>query len=126
MIPLKDLWDIAKEHVPKSWKNNTSVFEVPEMRLLFKCNGRDLGGFNVWVYNQDEEVAYMQGTSNDAASVPVEVGSNRKKMNVSLLWEMFHMARCYREFERTEDIRFKRGFEFFRERAIRLLQQSRL
>jgi hypothetical protein len=108
---------------PKSSTNVQVRFVVQEIAMGFQCYDRGVGWFRVSVLDKNvEEVAYMEGANSDEA--PLEVGSNIKGFPDPVLREMFQMARCRREFARTQDSEFSRKFEYHRSQLLSLWESA--
>ncbi len=117
------LVEMARMIWPKSSTNVRVRFVVQEIAMGFQCDDRGVGWFRVTVLDQNvEEVAYMEGANSDDA--PLDVGSNIKGFPDPVLREMFQMARCRREFARTQDIEFSRKFEDHRGRLLNLWESA--
>src|SRR5208283_5132063 len=96
---------VAKGIWPKSWTNVEVRFAVEEIGLGFSCDDKSGGRFRVRVLESKlDEIAYMEGSNSDDDRPKAPI--NIKKFPHYLLREMFQMARCKREFERTENTDF--------------------
>ncbi len=94
-------------------------FVVEEISLGFQCDDKAVGWFRVTVLDQNlEEVVYMEGPNSDDTTL--DVGFNIKAFPDPVLREMFQMARCKREYKRTDDIEFARKFEYHRSQLVEL------
>ncbi len=117
---------VAKWIWPKSWTNVETRFAVQEIGLGFSCDdkswspvGTTVRGhiFRVNVLDPDQEIiAYMEGPNSGNASPKAHI--NLKKFPHYLLREMFQMARCKREFERTESTDFAAKYQWHRNRVV--------
>ena len=116
--PILDVIKLARDAWPKRWTNVEVRFFVEEMMLGFSCDDKSVGVIRVTILDSDgEKIAYLEGGNNHTADFAV--GFNLRGLPAELLAECFHMARCFREFERTSNIDYARGFEYFRGRAVR-------
>ena len=112
------LAEVVDYFTPKVIKNIKVDFKVKELNLRFKCDDKGMGDFRVFIYNsQNELIAYMEG-KNKVKTSP-KIGQNINKYSRDFLFNCFHMARCNREFERTDDINYSKGFDYFRKKAIK-------
>ncbi|MGO9568775.1 MAG: hypothetical protein ACLP5H_14665 [Desulfomonilaceae bacterium] len=117
------LVEMAKMIWPKSSTNVRVRFVVQEIAMGFQCYDRGVGWFRVTVLDQNvEEVAYMEGANSDDTAP--EVSFNSKGFPDAVLREMFQMARCRREFARTQDIEFSRKFEYHRTQLLNLWESA--
>lgn len=88
------------------------------MNLGFICDDKNMGTIRVTILDAaGEKIAYLEGTNSHTAEYVA--GFNVRRMPAEILAECFHMGRCFREFERTDNLDYARGFEYFRTRAIR-------
>ncbi len=109
--------ETVKGFWPKKWTNVEVRFAVEEIGLGFSCDDKSQGWFRVTVLDPGlEKVAYMEAANADNARPKVAI--NVKKFPPDLLREMFQMARCMREFERTEDTVFATKFQSHRNRVL--------
>lgn len=109
---------LAREAWPKRWSNVEVRFLVEEMGLGFVCDDKSMGTIRVTVLDETgQHIAYLEGANNHTADS--QAGFNFRGFPPDLLAECFHMARCFREFERTGNTDYARGFEHFRGRAVR-------
>ena len=109
---------MARDAWPKRWTNVKVRFFVEEMMLAFFCDDKSIGELQVTVLDSDgEKIAYLEGTNHHTADCTV--GFNLRGLPAELLAECFHMARCFREFERTDNLDYANGFDYFRSRAVR-------
>ena len=109
--------DIGVKLFPKQLKNVKVDFRVEQLGLRFVCKDKDIGYFELKIYNRAEEmVAYVEGKNKQGSKI--NIGQNINNYNKDFLYYCFHMARCCREFERTEKIDYSRGFDYYRKKAI--------
>ncbi len=117
------LVEMARMIWPKSSTNVRVRFVVQEIAMGFQCYDKGVGWFRVTVLDQNvDEVAYIEGANSDDAAL--EVGFNNKGFPDAVLREMFQMARCRREFARTQDIEFSRKFEYHRGQLLNLWESA--
>jgi hypothetical protein len=117
------LVEMARMIWPKSSTNVRVRFVVQEIAMGFQCDDKGVGRFRVRVLDQNvEEVAYMEGENSEDAAL--EVGFNNKGFPDVVLREMFQMARCRREFARTQEIEFSRKFEYHRSQLLSLWESA--
>lgn len=117
------LAETAKMIWPKSSTNVRVRFVVQEIAMGFQCDDKGVGWFRVTVLDRNvEEVAYMEGANTDDAVL--EVGYNSHEFPDAVLQEMFQMARCRREFARTQDSEFSRKFEYHRGQLLNLWESA--
>ncbi len=113
-----DAIKLARDAWPKRWSNVAVRFLVQEMGLGFVCDDKDMGTIRVTVLDgSGEHVAYLEGANSHAAGCGAAF--NLRGLPAELLADCFHMARCFREFERTGNADYAHGFEHFRTRAVR-------
>jgi acyl carrier protein len=111
------LAEVAKGGWPKAWTNVEVRFAVEEIGLGFSCNDKSVGRLGVRVLDSKlDEIAYMEGSNSDDACPKAPI--NIKKSPHYLLREMFQMARCKREFERTESTDFVEKYQWHRSRVV--------
>ena len=109
---------LAREAWPKRWSNVEVRFLVQEMGLGFICDDKNMGVIRLTVVDADGgKVCYLEGGNSHTADFVV--GFDLLQMPMDLLRECFHMARCFREFERTGNVDYAQGFQHFRGRAVR-------
>ena len=117
------LLEMARMIWPKSSTNVRVRFVVQEIAMGFQCDDKGVGRFRVRVLDRNvEEVAYLEGANSDDAAL--EVGINNKGFPDAVLREMFQMARCRREFARTQDIEFSRKFDYHRSQLLNLWESA--
>jgi len=115
--------EIAKNWWPKKWTNVEVRFVVEEIGLGFSCDDKAVGWFRVTVLDEKlEKIVYMEGANSDDARPKVAI--NVRKFPHDLLREMFQMARCIREFERTENTVFARKFQSHRDQVLFLWKKT--
>jgi hypothetical protein len=103
---------------PKKLTNVEVRFaEVDIPQLGFKCNGKSWHELYVFVYWNGMEIVSMYGR-NIQDSTPT-VLTNLKKFSDNLLFEIFHMSRCKREFSRAESHLCQKGYAYHRERMLK-------
>src|SRR5208283_684558 len=117
------LVEMARMIWPKSSTNVRVRFVVQEIAMGFQCYDKGVGWFRVTVLDRNvDEVAYMEGVNSDNAAL--EVGFNNKSFPDAVLREMFQMARCRREFARTQDSEFSGKFEYHRGQLLNLWESA--
>ncbi|NJL83996.1 MAG: hypothetical protein HC890_15670 [Chloroflexaceae bacterium] len=97
-------------------------FTITEIELRFTCDDKHLGDFRVGVYQESEQVAYLEG-KNQIDFTPA-IGFNHRNYSPEALFLMFHMARCYRELQRTGNIDYAKGYDYFRNKLIATLTEK--
>lgn len=106
--------------IPKFISNVETKFADPELPYLFKCKGKGFDLLVVNIYASDSrhnpEIITLEGPNTSDADP--NILSNIKKIDKSLIFELFNMARCRREFDRTDNRDYLEGYEFYRQRAI--------
>lgn len=108
---------------PKEIKNIKVNFKVKELGLRFICDDKNIGLFRVFVLDLDNElIAYLE-SNNKQDSIP-KIGENTKDYSKEFLFNVFHMCRCRREFERLGDINYSKGFDYFRKKLINSYQKN--
>ncbi|MFH1115862.1 MAG: hypothetical protein V1792_18280, partial [Pseudomonadota bacterium] len=120
----KEAAEIVMGWWPKKWSNVEARFVVEEIGLGFSCDDKTGGGwFRVTVLDEKlEKIVYMEGANN--TDVRPKVAINVKKFPHDVLREMFHMARCKREFERTDDRSFASMYQTHRHQALSLWKRA--
>jgi hypothetical protein len=118
-----DAIKLARDAWPKRWSNVEVRFFVEETGLGFVCDDKSLGVIRVTILNPTEDkIAYLEGgNSHDSG---FSTGFNVRGLPEGLLADCFHMARCFREFERTGNVDYANGFQHFRDRAVQQWQSS--
>jgi hypothetical protein len=101
---------------PKEWSNVEAKFSIPELNLSFTCDDKDFGHFRVKIFQNDHLVAYLEGDNKETTKP--DIGLNLPAYPEKLLFTFFHMSRCRREFERTSQIEYSKGFGYFHARAV--------
>lgn len=111
------LVEVAGNLYPHEWKNIKADFPVDEIGLWFVCDDKELGYFRLNIYDRAGDcVAYLEGQNHQHS--PVNIGHNSKNYSEDFLYNSFHMARCRREFERTGDINYSKGFDYYRRKVV--------
>lgn len=124
------VYETVKDCRPKSWTNVEARFAVEEIGLGFSCDDKSWSSvgttvrghtFRVSVLDPNLDIiAYMEGVTSDHACPKATI--NVKKFPHDLLGAMFQMARCMREFKRTDDNRFAAKYQSHRNRVVFLWQ----
>jgi len=114
---------LARDARPKRWSNVEVRFFIEEVGLGFVCDDKSVGVIRVTILDPTgEKIAYLEGgNSHDSG---FRTGFNVRGLPEGLLADCFHMARCFREFERTGDVDYARGFQHFRARAVQKRRSS--
>lgn len=116
------LAEIAFSLIPKQLTNVKIDIHVKELDLWFVCDDKNLGDFRVSIYDRyGTKVAYLEGKNHRGSEV--NIGHNCNNYNREFLFNCFHMSRCYREFERLDDINYSKGFDYFSKKAISNFKQ---
>jgi acyl carrier protein len=111
--------ETVKRFWPKSWTNVEARFAVEEIGLGFSCDDKSVGWFRVTVLDPNlEKIAYMEGANSDDARPKIAI--NIRRFPHDLLREMFQMARCMREFERTDNRVLAKKYQSHRRRVVSL------
>jgi len=124
--------EAAKNLRPKSWTNVEARFAVEEIGLGFSCDdkswsplGTTVRGhtFRVTVIDPNlEKIVYMEGENSDESHPKVAI--NVTRFSHDLLREMFQMARCMREFERTDNMVFATKYQSHRDQVLFLWKKT--
>ncbi len=102
---------------PKSWQNIKVDFQVKEINLRFICDDKNLGYFRVYIYSDSNDLlAYIEGNNHECSQI--NIGQNTRKYSEEFLLNCFHLCRCCREFERTDDINYSKGYDYFRQKVL--------
>lgn len=102
---------------PKGIKNIKVDFKVEELNLRFACDDKNIGYFRVTIYSDSNDLlAYIEGHNHRGSQI--NIGQNIRNYSQEFLLNSFHMCRCCREFERTDDINYSKGFDHFRKKAL--------
>jgi GTPase SAR1 family protein len=72
-----------------------------------------------WNDTKGERRCHLEGRNEDNATINVVFDFDQYP--TELLSEMFQMARCFREYERLDDISFSKKFAAHRQRMLELL-----
>jgi hypothetical protein len=111
------LAEIADFFISKEWKNIKVDFTIEEINLRFVCDDKNVGYFRASIYYTSRTLlAYIEGENYSGSQI--KIGQNIKNYSKDFLYNAFYMCRCCREFERTTDINYSKGFEYYRKKAI--------
>lgn len=109
---VRDVW-------PKRWTNVESRFVVDEMMggLTVSSTGAGRGRLRVILADATGRmIASLEGEARHDGEV--QQGCNLEGLSHAILVECFRMAFCYREFERTGDLKRSGHYQYFRNRAV--------
>lgn len=104
----------------RKFQNVEIMFSEPDFPFVFKCVGRNLDDCLVWIYADDGyamiQLAYLEGYFHVDDIMP-RVLKNINFYSDKLLYNLYNMVRCKREFSRTENENYWDGYLFFLEQA---------
>jgi hypothetical protein len=109
--------------LPTAWRNVAVRLVIEQLALGLRCDDMFIQRFRVvGVDSNLTEVLHMEG-GNDESKEP-KVGLNSLDLSPELLRNLFHAARCLREYRRTGNLDYSRGYESFLEQVLRQVQPS--
>ena len=106
--------------IPKKLKNVEVTFSEQYFPLIFKCKGRNMDDCLVWIHSDDgktrPEIAYLEGYFHVDDIMP-RVLKNINNYSETLLYNLYNMVRCRREYERTDNRNYYNGYMYFMQQA---------
>lgn len=109
--------NIVGSLLPKDWQNIKVDFQVREINLRFVCDDKNIGYFRVTIYSDsNDSLAYVEGHNHEDSHI--NIGQNTRNYSEEFLLNSFHMCRCRREFERTDDINYSKGYDYFKRQVL--------
>lgn len=110
--------------VPEFMKNVKAAFYVEEANLYFTCDDAGVGDMRVFVLSpRAEQRCHLHGKNEGVTEL--EVVFNFDGYPPELLMQMYHMARCKREYERTGEKARHVEFADHRSKMLRLFDDYR-
>lgn len=107
---LREVW-------PKRWSNVETRVLIDELGVVVSCRGKGRGLLGVTLENRAGRViAQLEGENR--LDGEVRVGCNSEGVPESIFVDVFRMARCDREFERTGVLEHSRYSGYFRTRTV--------
>lgn len=98
------------------WNRASITLEIKQVGLTFISEIKGVDDLSVKVFKGDQLLVHLEGKNN--ADSEVATGLNIPGYSADLLQSIFHMARCWRNFQLTEKVEFSKEFGSFRKKVI--------